>query len=217
VFRVRLGIRPAGVKAGYLHGVSSRPAPRNLRASDADRERVVVALSEAAGDGRLTLDEHAERVQRAYAARTLGDLVVLTSDLAAPAAQPLRLDSSRAVSAFFSRERRDGRWVVPDRLAVTAVGGQVVLDFREALLQGSRTIVYATAIGGQVHVLVPEGVAVVFGSMTGRRAADGASPPPVPPAPGVPVIELRTFVVGGRVHVRTPQPRRRGLFPRRRL
>jgi len=90
----------------------------------------VVALSEAAGDGRLTLDEHAERVQRAYAARTLGDLVVLTSDLAAPAAQPLRLDSSRAVSAFFSRERRDGRWVVPDRLAVTAVGGQVVLDNR---------------------------------------------------------------------------------------
>jgi hypothetical protein len=175
-----------------------------------------VALAEAAGDGRLTLDEHAERVQQAYAARTLGDLVVLTEDLAAPAAQPLRLDSSRAVSAFFSRERRDGRWVVPDRLAVTAVAGEVVLDLREALLQGNRTIVYATAIGGQVHVLVPEGVAVVFVSLTGRRA-DGATQAPLPPAPGVPVIELRTFVVGGRVHVRTPQPRRRGLFPRRRL
>jgi hypothetical protein len=177
---------------------------------------VVVALAEAASDGRITLDEHAERVQQAYTARTLGDLVVLTRDLAAPAAQPLRLDSSRAVSAFFSRERRDGRWVVPDRLAVTAVVGQVVLDLREALLQGSRTIVYVTAIGGQVHVLVPEGVAVVFGSLTGRRAADGASQAPVPPAPGGPVIELRTFVVGGRVHVRTPQPRRRSLFPRRR-
>jgi hypothetical protein len=219
VFRVRLGIRPAGVKAGYLRGVNSRPAPRDLRASDADRERVVAALGEAAGDGRLTLDEHAQRVQQAYAARTLGDLVVLTRDLALPSAQPLRLDNSRAVSAFFSRERRDGRWVVPDRLAVTAVGGRVVLDLREALLQANRTIVYATAIGGQVHLLVPEGVTVVYGSLigggpTGRRAVAGTQ---TAPAPGVPVIELRTVVVAGRVHVQTPQPRRRGgLFPRRR-
>lgn len=171
-----------------------------------------MALAEAASDGRLTMDEHAQRVQQAYAARTLGDLAVLTSDLAAPAAQPLRLDNSRAVSAFFSRERRDGRWVVPDRLAVTAVAGHVVLDLREALLQGRRTVVYATAIGGQVHVLVPPGVAVVFSSLMGRPAGDESTPPP---APGVPVIELRTFVVAGRVHVRTPQPRRRGLFPRR--
>jgi hypothetical protein len=215
VFRVRLGIRPAGVKAGYVHGVSSRPAPRDLRASDADRERVVVALAEATSDGRLTLEEHAERVQRAYTARTLGELAVLTNDLAAPAEQPLRLDSSRAVSAFFSRERREGRWVVPDRLVVTAVAGHVVLDLREALLQGSRTIIYVTVLGGQVHLLVPQGIAVVFGSVTGGRAASQPSAPAAPPAPGVPVIELRTFVLGGRVHVRTPQPRRRGLFSRR--
>lgn len=175
----------------------------------------MAALSEAAGDGRLTMDEHAQRVEQAYAARTLGELVVLTSDLAAPGGQPLRLDSSRAVSAFFSRERRDGRWVVPDRLAVTAVAGQVVLDLREALLPGGRTIVYATAIGGQVHLLVPPGVTVVFGSLTGRPV-DGAGAPPPAPVPGVPVIEIRSFVVAGRVNVRTPQPRRRsGWFLRR--
>ena len=152
-----------------------------------------------------------ERVEQAYTARTLGDLAVLTSDLAAPAAQPLRLDSSRVVSAFFGREQRDGRWVVPDRLAVTAVAGQVVLDLREALLQGGRTIVYVTAIGGQVHLLVPPGVAVVFGSLTGQPVASTAPPP----APGVPVIELRTFVVAGKVNVRTPNPRRGGWFLRR--
>jgi hypothetical protein len=172
---------------------------------------VIVALAEAASDGRLTMDEHAQRVEQAYAARTLGDLAGLTTDLAGPAAQPLRLDNSRAVSAFFSRERREGRWVVPGRLAVTAVAGQVVLDLRQAVLQSGRTIVYATAIGGQVHLLVPAGVAVVFGSLTGR-AADGPAPPP---APGLPVIELRTLVVAGKVHVSTPQPRRRGLFSRR--
>jgi hypothetical protein len=174
----------------------------------------VVALAEAASDGRLTLDEHAERVQRAYAARTLGDLVALTSDLAAPAGQPLRLDSTRAVSAFFGRQKREGRWVVPDRLVVTALAGQIVLDLREALLQGNRTIFYVTAIGGQVHLLVPDGLAVVYGSLAGRGDAGRAAQSPAPPTPGMPVLELRTLVVAGKVHVRTPRPRRR-LFSRR--
>jgi hypothetical protein len=66
--------------------------------------------------------------------------------------------------------------------------------------------VYATAIGGQVHLLVPSGVAVVFGSLTGQPVGE----PSPPPAPGVPVIELRTFVVAGKVNVRTPRPRSRG-------
>ena len=135
--------------------------PSDLRASDADRERVVAVLAEAASDGRLTLDEHSERVQRAYRARTLGELAGLTRDLVPPGEQPLKLDDSRTVSVFFSSARREGRWVMPDRLSVTAVGGQVVLDLREALLQSLRTIVHATLIGGQLHMLVPEGVNVV--------------------------------------------------------
>ena len=113
------------------------PSPRDLRASDADRERVVTLLAQAAGDGRITLEEHAHRVQRAYTARTLGDLAGLTEDLALPGAQPLRLDNSRAVTAFFATERRSGRWVVPDRLVVTAIGGQVVLDLTEAHAAGA--------------------------------------------------------------------------------
>ena len=116
------------------------PSPRDLRASDADRERVVTLLAQAAGDGRITLEEHAHRVQRAYTARTLGDLAGLTEDLALPGAQPLRLDNSRTVTAFFATERRSGRWVVPDRLVVTAIGGQIVLDLREALLERAKKI-----------------------------------------------------------------------------
>ena len=42
---------------------------------------VVALLAEAHSDGRLTADEHAERVQRAIAARTLGELAELTADL----------------------------------------------------------------------------------------------------------------------------------------
>ncbi|HWG62496.1 MAG TPA: DUF1707 domain-containing protein [Streptosporangiaceae bacterium] len=191
--------------------MSPHPAPRHLRASDADRERVVALLAEAAADGRLSLEEHAERVQRAYSARTLGDLAGLTGDLATSADQPLRLDTSRSVAAFFATQRRDGRWVVPDRLVVTAVGGQVVLDMREALLQRMRTTIYATAIGGQVHILVPPTVAVTTVSVTAavNRPAEVAAPT------GTPVIELRTLMVLGRVIVRSPKPRRQGFFPGR--
>ena len=196
--------------------MNPRQSPRDLRASDADRERVVALLAEAAGDGRITLEEHAHRVQRAYTARTLGDLAGLTDDLALPGAQPLRLDNSRAVTAFFATERREGRWVVPDRLVVTAIGGQVVLDLREALLQGQRTLMYVSAMGGQVNLLVPSGVTVITRNLS--ASLPGARPDPNPEPlvpPGTPVIELHTLTVLGRIHVRTPRPRRSGLFGRR--
>jgi len=52
-----------------------RPAHLDLRASDADRERVAQILHNAMGEGRLTLAELDERLQQTYAAKTLGDLV----------------------------------------------------------------------------------------------------------------------------------------------
>jgi Domain of unknown function (DUF1707)/Cell wall-active antibiotics response 4TMS YvqF len=138
----------------------SRSAPRDLRASDADRERVVALLGEAVSDGRLSSDEHAERLEVASSARTLGELAALTADLVTPDAQPVRLDGSRPVTAVFGGHRREGRWVVPERLAVAAVFGEALLDFREALLQTPRVIVYATVICGRLKILVPEGMTV---------------------------------------------------------
>jgi hypothetical protein len=52
-----------------------------MRASDADRERVVSALQEQVGAGRLTLEEFDERSNVAYTARTVGELRKLTRDL----------------------------------------------------------------------------------------------------------------------------------------
>jgi hypothetical protein len=52
-----------------------------MRASDADRERVVSVLHQQVGEGRLTLDECSERVDAAYQARTMGELEALTGDL----------------------------------------------------------------------------------------------------------------------------------------
>jgi hypothetical protein len=45
-----------------------------VRASDADRDRVVDVLRDAVGDGRLTADEFDERLEAALSSRTLGEL-----------------------------------------------------------------------------------------------------------------------------------------------
>jgi len=52
-----------------------------VRASDADRDRVVDVLREAVGDGRLRADEFDERMEAALSSRTLGELAGLTADL----------------------------------------------------------------------------------------------------------------------------------------
>jgi hypothetical protein len=57
-----------------------------LRASDADRERVVERLRRAQAEGRIDVFEFDERVAAAYAARTYADLEPLTADL--PAERP---------------------------------------------------------------------------------------------------------------------------------
>lgn len=55
--------------------------PDSMRASDADRQRVVDALQEQTGQGRLTLAEFEERSTTAYQATTLGQLRKLVTDL----------------------------------------------------------------------------------------------------------------------------------------
>jgi hypothetical protein len=153
-------------------------------------------------------------MERAYSARTLGDLVGLTKDLVGPADQPIRLDARWTVSGIFASERRSGHWVVPEVLAVTAVFGEVVLDLTQALLQSQRVTVYATLIGGRLELIVPDGIAVQLipagSGGTGGAAATRAARVQNPPA-GVPVVEVRRVVPGGRIRVVTPRPpRRRG-------
>jgi hypothetical protein len=205
----------------HLRDLTSRPpSPRDLRASDADRERVVALLTEAAADGRLSAQEHAERLERAYAARTLGELAGLTGDLAAPSAQPILLDARRPVAAIFGREHRGGHWVVPQRVPVTAICGEVVLDVTQAILHSRRVTVLATVLAGHVELIVPEGVAVeLTGSTFLTRRSVRGGPLPVA-APGRPVVELRVFAVGGTIRVVTPRrsrwrgPLRRGRSAR---
>ncbi len=63
------------------------PEP-HLRAADADRTAVATQLGDQMSAGRLTVAEYDERLARAYAARTYGELEELTADLPRPAARP---------------------------------------------------------------------------------------------------------------------------------
>jgi hypothetical protein len=90
------------------------PADRNMRASDADRERAADVLRRNAGEGRLDPDELEERLEAAYSATTLADLDALTGDLpraAGPGPDPAR-----------PREhRRSRRRLAPSPLLLAAV------------------------------------------------------------------------------------------------
>lgn len=61
------------------------PAP-DLRASDADRERVAEVLRDALAEGRLDMEEFQERLDATYQARTYGELAPITRDLPASGA-----------------------------------------------------------------------------------------------------------------------------------
>ncbi|GGQ19142.1 hypothetical protein BKA00_004782 [Actinomadura coerulea] len=52
-----------------------------IRASDADRDRVAASLREHCAEGRITMDELQERLDAVYGAKTLGQLQEVTSDL----------------------------------------------------------------------------------------------------------------------------------------
>jgi hypothetical protein len=80
-----------------------------LRASDAERERTATLLRDHAGAGRLTPEELSDRLDAAYAARTVSELDALLADLP-PAAEP-------ATTA-----RRSPEWDHARRRVLHAVG-----------------------------------------------------------------------------------------------
>lgn len=60
----------------------------HLRISDADRDRAAARLAEHYAEGRITTDEHAERLDAIWTARTGADLTPIFEDLPSPAAPP---------------------------------------------------------------------------------------------------------------------------------
>jgi hypothetical protein len=183
-----------------------------LRVSDADREATVVRLREAGGEGRLTLEELAERVEAADAARTRGELDALTADLpdtpvsAAPAPDVPRKER-RWIVAIMGGETRKGRWRPSRRTNAIAVMGGIDIDLREAELADGAEFL-AIGIMGAVSIIVPEGVSV---EMSGFALMGGNSGPDdrIPPLPEAPLIRVRAFSLMGGVVVERKKARRR--------
>jgi hypothetical protein len=130
-----------------------------MLASDADRDMALALLREASVDGRLTLEELAERAVLVNRARTRDEVAAATADLDGPAvlALPEELVKQRALFSNFTRQ---GRWRIAGRSRYSGVFGNVKLDLREAVLPAPEIEIEAKAVFGSIEVIVPEGVHV---------------------------------------------------------
>ncbi|MFJ6796504.1 DUF1707 domain-containing protein [Streptomyces sp. NPDC091268] len=204
------------------------PLPE-LRASDADRDRVVERLRDAVAEGRLDMEEFEERLDAAYTSRTYAELEPLTRDLPAPqaapaypAAHPVGADAawagriggsgtSATAVAVMSGFQRKGNWTVPGRFNAVAFWGGGELDLREADFAQREVVITCVAVMGGIQITVPPGVEVdvrgigVMGAFDQREGTG-------PRQPGAPRVVVTGFAFWGGVEVRVKAPKpRKGL------
>lgn len=163
----------------------TEPRPSELRASDADRDRIADLLREALVEGRLTPDEHAERVEGVLSAKTVGELEVFVRDLPAghqpyqahtpraagpgwghtpapnhPTPGAIPLDPDVNVVAVFSAAVRKGRWRAGRRMHAYAIFGSVEIDLSEAIFEYQQVVIKVISVFGNVEIRVPENVSL---------------------------------------------------------
>lgn len=205
----------------------------DLRASDADRERVAEILREAAGEGRLTLDELDERLETVYASKTYAELAPVTRDLPGAAtahppvpaagakvsAGPARLDPHRFGAppesslgvAIMSGFTRKGDWVVPRQFTAIAVMGGAEIDMRDARFEQQTVTLHLLAIMGGFEVTVPDDAHVrvtgvpIMGGFDHTASGGGE--------PGGPTIIIDGLALMGGVEVKRKAPTRPRRVP----
>lgn len=170
-----------GTDVSLTKGASPSTADEGIRASDADRDRIADVLRDALAEGRLTAEEHAERVDAVYRARTVGELAPLVRDLPVagasvaqsrapaeaevraeapvPAYDPARAgDPAENLVAVFSAAVRKGRWRPGRRTRAVGFFGSVEIDLTEALFEQPTVVIDAVSVFGSVEIRVPENV-----------------------------------------------------------
>ncbi|MBA6434729.1 DUF1707 SHOCT-like domain-containing protein [Streptomyces sp. GMR22] len=189
---------------GKHPGPGSSP---ELRASHADRDRVVDVLRIAAGDGLLTAEELDERLEAALSARTLGELAALTTDLppvgvtGAEAKDVVRIEQVHSGAI-----ERVGRWVVPRRLELAVTYCEVTLDFTDAVITHDTLRIDVGMTGKTLTLVTRPGIVVDTDGL--QLVHCGVKYRQTPTHPDTPVT-LRVELVGlkahGRVVVRPPR------------
>jgi hypothetical protein len=188
------------------------PGAGDVRASDVDRERVADVLRQAAGEGRLTMDELEQRITAVYTAKTYAELEPLTRDLPAPgrtaqapaitpaaSGRPAFRPSRFAISIMGGFHRGDSWAVARGLTAITVMGGGKI-DLRDAQFTDGRASITAFALMGGIEIITPEEAHVDvrgMGIMGGvSHAARG------PGQPGGPIVTVRALALMGGVKVR---------------
>jgi DUF1707 SHOCT-like domain len=194
----------------------------NLRASDADRDQVATLLSTAYAEGRLSREEHDERIDQLMAAKTFDDLLPITQDLVIvgpPAPVPTPQSSSRfaidttgqnaesdKMIAIFGGVTRKGRWRVRKNTHALALFGGMDLDLRDAIFEAPVVEISGFWCFGGLDIKVPEGIEIqdqtagIFGGTDVRDVGD--------PAPGAPMLVIKGVTLFGGVSIKGPKKRR---------
>lgn len=178
-----------------------------LRASHADRDAVIEQLRVAAGEGRLTLEELEERIERTQAARTYDDLRVLTADLPrgdGALALPGGVGRVLELRTKSGHVQQKDHWVVPARIVASCSSGSVKIDFTEAVCSHREVLLEATCGMGNIVVIVPRGWTVWVDSLTtnmgtiSNKATD-------PGHPDAPVLRVTGRVGLGTLKIKYPR------------
>jgi hypothetical protein len=170
------------------------PAP-DLRASDADRDRVIDILRAATADGRLTADEFNERMEAALASRTFRELAPLTADLAAPAGrapEPAQTEDVIRIDQRGGSVQRTGRWVVPRQMELRPSWCDVSIDFTDAVIRHDTLDVDMRMRGGSLILVVGPGIVVDANSLVTRYTDVVIHPATEPGTP----VRLRIHLAG---------------------
>lgn len=208
---------PTGTVDGQSASQTPSEQKKSLRASDADRDQVATLLSHAYAEGRITHDEHDERMSTAMTARTFNELIPLTSDLA-PLEKPLPASAEKRVNlpsidragasseldnmtTIFGELKRQDAWRVHKNSNSYILFGESKLDMREAIFDDTEINLSGFVCFGEVKILVPEGVNVRDNTSTilGETSIKGLTP-----HPDGPTINLKGTVLFGSISVRGP-------------
>jgi hypothetical protein len=192
----------------------------NLRASDADREKVATVLSTAYAEGRLTREEHEERLDQLLAAKTFDELIPITRDLVVvgahgPVPEPApskeftidamsATDESDKLIAIFGGATRSGNWRIRKHTHAVAIFGGMDLDLRNAIFESPTVEISGFWCFGGLDIKVPAGIQVrdqtagIFGGTDVRDLGN--------PIPGAPTLVIKGMTLFGGVSVRGPKP-----------
>ena len=166
-----------------------------VRVSDAERDAAVAQLREHLAEGRLDLEEFAERMTAAYGATTNADLDRPLRDLP-PATRDSRRGRTRLVLSLLGSRERQGRLRLGRRVICLAALGNIDLDLRNATLESDVITIVVVGLFATADVYVPEGVEADMTGFTvvGHRNAHGNDVQPMAGMPLVRVVAFGAFV-----------------------